>query len=208
GILNNAQISLAGTSSGSASFPPNIDFYLMLDNSPSMAIAATSAGIQTMLANTTAQDSGAGCAFACHETAPQLENGGAGLGNKNAQGKVDKTVDNYALAARLGVATRIQLVGNAVTSLATTATKTAQGNQSTYRMAVYKFSTYPNNQTAQQMQVYALTSNLSTISSMPAGTIDVLPVYTNNYITSGVNNNDMDTDFDSAMSAMNTLMPN
>ena len=99
-----ATIALQGSSQSNTSLPPNIDFYLLLDNSPSMAIAATTGGINTMVANTQPQG---GCAFACHESAPQLENGGKGLQNKNLAGKVDNTVDNYQLANNLGVVTRI-----------------------------------------------------------------------------------------------------
>jgi len=197
GILNNAQISLAGNSSGSASFPPNIDFYLLLDNSGSMAIPATQAGINTMMANTKGQDgTGVGCAFACHQSNP------SDLSPQNPGG-----VDNYQLAQNLGVTTRIQLVGSAVKQLANTATSTAQQNQSTYRMAVYTFNAYANN-TAAKMQVAALTSSLSSIANLPSNAIDVMQVYKNNYITSSLNNDDMDTDFDSAMSAMNGVMPN
>jgi len=56
---------------------PYIDFYLLLDSSPSMAIAATQAGITTLVNNTQQQcDSppaggpSCGCGFACHETHP------------------------------------------------------------------------------------------------------------------------------------------
>src|SRR3954465_3403445 len=69
-ILGKTSWPLAGAATASATAAPTIDFYVMLDNSPSMAIAATTAGINTMLANTTQQASGAGCAFACHETNP------------------------------------------------------------------------------------------------------------------------------------------
>ena len=55
---------IAGSASSTASTSPNIDFYLLLDNSPSMNIAATTAGITTMVSNTSSQG---GCAFACHE---------------------------------------------------------------------------------------------------------------------------------------------
>src|SRR5262249_59684670 len=99
----------------------NIDLYLLLDNSPTMAIAGTSAGIITMVANAQAQG---GCAFACHETAPQLENGGKGLQNKNAAGKIDNTVDNYQLANNLGVITRIANLSTATQNLMTTAQQT------------------------------------------------------------------------------------
>jgi putative Flp pilus-assembly TadE/G-like protein len=59
---------------------PNIDFYLLLDSSPSMGIAATQAGITTMINNTQGQcDSPpnggptCGCGFACHESDPGAE---------------------------------------------------------------------------------------------------------------------------------------
>lgn len=181
GVLKLNAINLAGTSKGSASFPPNINFYLLLDNSPSMAIPATQAGINTMVTKT-------GCAFACHDTT-----------NPN---------DGYSIAKANGISTRIQLVGNAVTSLASTASTTAAQNQSTYQMALYIFSNHSNNATALHMQVKALTANLSSIASLPSGTIDVMPVAGNNNDTNGNYNDDTATDFDSAMSAMNGLMPN
>ena len=40
---------ISGSSTSTATTAPNIDFYLLLDNSPSMNIAATSAGITTMV---------------------------------------------------------------------------------------------------------------------------------------------------------------
>ena len=42
--------------------PLYIDFYLLLDNSPSMGVGATPADVTTMVNNTS--DS---CAFACHD---------------------------------------------------------------------------------------------------------------------------------------------
>jgi hypothetical protein len=52
--------------------PPKIDFYLLLDNSPSMAVAATPADVTT-----NATSSQGGCAFACHESDPAADS----LGN-------------------------------------------------------------------------------------------------------------------------------
>jgi Flp pilus assembly protein TadG len=63
GLLGAATLTVHGTSSASAEQPPNVDFYLAMDNSPSMLIPATSAGI-TDVQNVT------GCAFACHEYLP------------------------------------------------------------------------------------------------------------------------------------------
>ncbi|HEY5226269.1 MAG TPA: pilus assembly protein TadG-related protein, partial [Methylovirgula sp.] len=45
GIINRSTLAIGGTSTATASLPPNIDFYLLLDDSPSMGIAATTAGI-------------------------------------------------------------------------------------------------------------------------------------------------------------------
>src|SRR5205085_975317 len=93
GFLGQTNWTIGGTSTSSATQAPNIDFYLLLDNSPSMAIAATTAGINTMVANTSSQG---GCAFACHQSNPGADN----LGNPGG-------VDNYQLAKNLGVTTRI-----------------------------------------------------------------------------------------------------
>ena len=85
-LMNNIPVSTTATANGPSN--PNIDFYLLLDDSPSMAIAATQSGINTMVANTASQG---GCAFGCHETHPSSDN----LGNPGG-------IDNYQLARNLG----------------------------------------------------------------------------------------------------------
>ena len=117
-------MSLSGASQSSATVPPNIDFYLLLDNSPSMAIAATTAGINTMVAHTPDQ-----CAFGCHEsdTSPN---------------------DYYGLARSLNVPLRIDLLAQAVQDLMGTAQTTQTTNNSTYRAAIYTFNTGFNTITA------------------------------------------------------------
>ena len=177
---------ISGSSTSTSTTSPNIDFYLLLDNSPSMNIAATSAGIATMVANTAAQG---GCAFACHESHPSSDN----LGNPNGE-------DNYTLAANLGVTTRIENMVAATQALTTTANTVGSANNATYRMAVYTF----NNSGTSTVQ--SLTSSLTTVSSA-ASNIDVLEVYDNNCLTVSNCNNDTDTDFNSAMSSINGIMP-
>jgi Flp pilus assembly protein TadG len=59
---------------------PNIDFYMLLDDSPSMLIGASSADITTLINNTQYEcdsygsspsgNSNCGCGFACHESNP------------------------------------------------------------------------------------------------------------------------------------------
>jgi hypothetical protein len=48
---------------------------------------------------------------------------------------------------------------------------------------------------------------LSSVKSQ-AGNIDVIEVYKNNYLTSSNNNNDEDTNFDTALTGINSIMPN
>jgi Flp pilus assembly protein TadG len=185
-ILGTNTIALQGSSSATAGLAPNIDFYLLLDDSPSMAIAATQAGINTMVAHTASQG---GCAFGCHETHPSSDN----LGNPNGE-------DNYTLARNLGVTLRMDLLRQAAQDLMVTAQTTETTNSATYRMAIYTFDAAFNT-------IQSLTSNLAT-AQMSAGNINLLTVYANNWLTSNNNNSDTDTNYDNAMTRANSIMPN
>jgi Flp pilus assembly protein TadG len=186
GLLGQSTWALNGSAQATATVAPNIDFYLLLDNSPSMSIAATTAGINTMVANTQHQG---GCAFACHEANPAADD----LGNPGG-------IDNYQLARNLGVVTRIQNLNAATQSLMDTAKTTEATYNTTYRMAIYTFNTGINT-------IAPLTSSLTTAKSLAAN-IDVLMVYKNDWLTSTNHNNDEDTDFEAAMQSINTTMPN
>jgi Flp pilus assembly protein TadG len=185
-VLGMSGIKLAGTSKAVGALAPNINFYLLLDSSPSMAIAATQAGINTMVQHTVTQG---GCAFACHESAPN----GDSLGNPNGE-------DNYTLARNLGVALRIDNVTTAVEDLMTTAQTTETTNHASYQAAIYTFDTAVTT-------IATLTSNLSQAQT-EAGSIAMLEVYKNNWLTSKNQNNDTDTNYDTAMTTLNTAMPN
>jgi Flp pilus assembly protein TadG len=189
-----ASWSISGSSQATSSTSPNINFYLLLDNSPSMDIAATTSGINTMVAATmnapaSGQNAG-GCAFACHESSPSSDN----LGNPNGE-------DNYALAQNLGVTTRIENMASATQALMTTANTTESANNATYKMAIYTFNGTGTS------TVQTLTSNLTTAANA-ASNIDVLEVYNNNCLTQSNCNNDTDTNFDTAMSSISNIMPN
>jgi hypothetical protein len=201
---------------------PNIDFYLLLDSSPSMGIAATVAGINTMVANTPGQcdnvagtnpygGATCGCGIACHESHPSSEshyiptgtgspvcqsNGTncnvSGTGNPGGE-------DNYALARALGVTLRIDNLITATQNLMTTAQNTMANNSAVYRVAINSFDLNFNT-------IQALTSNLTTAQTS-AGNIALLQMYSNNHYTSGDNNQDADTNYDNAMNQVNTLMP-
>jgi Flp pilus assembly protein TadG len=193
GVLGQTAWALGGSSQSTSSVAPNIDFYLLLDNSPSMAIAATTAGINTMVSNTASQG---GCAFACHESNPAADS----LGNPGNE-------DNYTLAKNLGVVTRIQNLNAATQSLMDTSTSMMANYNSQYRMGIYTFNAGVNAGGTGLNTISALTSSMSSAKSLAAG-IDVVQVYKNNWLTSSKNNSDEDTDFESAMSSINTIMPN
>jgi hypothetical protein len=116
GVLGQTEIPLTGLAQATTTVPPNIDFYLLLDNSPSMAVAATTADINTMVSHTPDK-----CAFACHEsdTSPN---------------------DYYGLARKLGVTLRIDNLRVATQNLMSLAQSTQNAINATYRTAIYTFN--------------------------------------------------------------------
>jgi Flp pilus assembly protein TadG len=230
-ILGMSTITLKGGSTATGGLPPNIDFYLLLDNSPSMAIAATSAGITTMNNNTQGQcdsapygGSSCGCAFGCHESNPGGENHyiptGTGspvckASNNYANCSVSGTgnpggEDNYALARALGVTLRIDLLNQAAQNLMATAQSMESGNDAHYRAAIYTFDPVQPGTGSNPLPMTALqtlTSNLTTAETSAAN-LSMLEVYDNSKLTSSVNNDDTDTDFQAALNSINATMPN
>ena len=173
GVIGIQNMTMSGSSSATANMPLFIDFYLLLDNTPSMGVGATPADVTTMVNNTPDQ-----CAFACHDTT-----------NAN---------NYYNLAKSLGVTTRIDVLRQATQQLMDTATTTeTYSNQ--FRMAIYDFGT--SAATAGLNTVAALTSSLSSAKTS-AGTIDLMTVAGQNQ------NGDMDTNYDSVLASMNTVIPN
>ncbi len=189
-VLSSQNWKISGSATASASGAPNINFYLLLDDSPSMAIAGTPSDITTMVNNTSSQG---GCAFACHESHPSSDS----LGNPGGE-------DNYALARNLGVTLRIDLMAQATSSLMSTAKTTEAANNNTYKVAIYTFDYAFNT-------IYAPggfpSTNLTSAGSA-ASNISMLEVYDNNCLTSSNCNSDTDTDFSDALSSLNLLMPN
>lgn len=178
-----AAIPMTVTSTSSATVPPYIDFYLLLDNTPSMGLGATTTDIDNLVKATKSMPSDANCAFACHET--------------------DKPgTDYYALAKKLGITMRIDVVRQATQNLMTTATNTETlPNQ--YRMAIYDFGADATTISATApgaTVISSLSSNLS-VAASNAGAIDLMTVPKQNY------NNDEQTNYTSVLADMNTRIP-
>ena len=70
-ILGSAALALNGSAAATAAKAPNVNYYLLLDTSPSMLLPATSAGL-SQIRSATAKTANPpyGCAFACHTQNP------------------------------------------------------------------------------------------------------------------------------------------
>ena len=183
-IIRMPTIGIGGSSTATASTSPNIDFYLMLDTSPSMAIPSSTTGINWMVAHTTSQ--GGGCAFACHEKTPANDN----LGNPGG-------IDNYTLARNNSITLRMDLVSQAVSNLVDTAQITSASTGAAYRMAGYTFDVA----VGLPMPLQTPTATTKT----QASAIQMLLVDYEN-VLNGVSNSDQDTNYDTAFTRLNKDM--
>jgi hypothetical protein len=175
-LLGVTSITISGTSTAQTKAPPYVNFYLLLDNSPSMGLGATAADI-THLQQLTPDS----CAFACHQH------------SFNSSGQItgDNTSDYYHIARNNGVTLRIDVLRTATQQL----TQTAAASETVpnqYSMGVYTFS-----DTFQT--VASMSSNMSGVSSS-ASAIDLAYAY--------YNQRDAQTSFDTALSYINSIMPN
>ena len=183
-ILGTDTLTIKGTSQANASTAPNIDFYLMMDVSGSMALPTTSAGLATLKTAT------GGCAFACHATNAD-----------KAKDKNGNTTDYYGVARSYGIPLRVDEEGTATQSLMTIAKSTQTQNGATYRMSISTFSeagTFNN--------IAPLTTDLDTAGTK-AATAQVSNYYSNNCPTSSRCNSDQDSGHSDAFTRLNKLMP-
>jgi Flp pilus assembly protein TadG len=102
-LLGSQSWPIGGSSTAQASSAPNMNFYLLMDDSPSMAIGATTTDISNLITATAPSKqraaSSQNCGFACHETNIAHDGG---------------TQDNLAIARANNITLRIDLVTNAL----------------------------------------------------------------------------------------------
>jgi len=147
GVIGKTHVTVTGSSTATTNMPLYIDFYLLLDNSPSMGVGATPADVSKMVANTADK-----CAFACHD--------------------LNDTNNYYKLAKSLGVTTRIDVLRSATQQLMDTAAAT-QTYTSQFRMAIYDFGASAGS--AGLRALFSLSASLSSAKSA-AGNIDLMTV--------------------------------
>jgi hypothetical protein len=150
-VLGEDIITVSGKATAKYETETFSDFYVLLDNTPSMGVGATPADVATMVANTSDK-----CAFACHIV---------------TNGVVDKN-SYYYKAKSLGVTTRINVVAKATASLMDTA-KSNRKSSNQYRMAVYTFGEKAED--TKLLEVVPLTSDLAT-AKKKAGEVDLMSI--------------------------------
>lgn len=181
-------ISVTKTSTATTNLPTYMDFYLLLDNTPSMGVGATQADINKLISLTTNirnNPNEAKCGFACH------------VANQSAN------VDYYTIARNNNITLRIDLLRQATQNLMDTANsqQISSNVSGLYRFAVYDFGA---SATAAQTSVIAnivpLTSNTSSVKTQ-VNSLDLMSVdYQGQY-------NDQDTSFDTVLPAIGAVIP-
>lgn len=147
------RLDIRGKATANSALPVYIDFYMLLDNTPSMGVAATPSDISRMVNNTSDK-----CAFACHQMDASPN-------------------DYYGLAKSLGVTMRIDVVRSATQQLMDTA-EASEIVDNQFRAAVYTFG-----KSAEKMgltKVSPLSPNLKTVKSK-AEDVDLMTIPYQNY---------------------------
>jgi Flp pilus assembly protein TadG len=154
-ILGQEGMSIAGSATAvyGSQAKSYTDFYMLLDNTPSMGIAATTKDI-AKFQQITKGNGQRGCEFACH------------IGWTDSSGKFNEDKNSSYLVARAnGITLRIDVVAKAAEALIERV-KTEMGKSADYyRVAAYSFGKYALENGYRIERVLASTSNMDSASS-------------------------------------------
>jgi Flp pilus assembly protein TadG len=258
-ILNAQTMGIHGTSTAQGAVPPNIDFYLLLDNSPSMALPATTAGITSMIGYTPTQDGGNGCAFACHQAStnnsdtqgnlcadgstppfPLCYSSGSNKGkvqtanqwctaDSNCSSSVAKQyskytnkaqMDNFALSRHYGISLRLDELTTGISTMLNTAWSSQNSGLYSappkYRFAAYSMDSLWSIGNPSNTLVMTQTTNGQDYRSAwttASSNFGVMKMWANNSTcnnsscTGAGSSGDVATNYDNAMSSINSTMP-
>jgi Flp pilus assembly protein TadG len=189
-ILGDMVLPVSGSATAVYASESYSDFYMLLDNSPSMGIGATQQDINTLKAATANSGDAAGqnCAFACH----------MGTVDNNGTFHEDPNSD-YLIARANNVTLRIDVVTKAVNTLLSTV-NTSQSTPGQFRVAAYTLGSMASESGYSIQRVVGLTSDLGSASSA-AGQIQLMVTPHHSY------NDDALTSFDTAMTDVGKEMP-
>jgi Flp pilus assembly protein TadG len=236
GVLGYSALQIAGSSTATASNAPNINFYLLLDNSPSMALPQTSTGITQMETLTPQQG---GCAFACHQantgngdtqgnpclkgttySTPTVSSGGTP--NAYCSASQGTQIDDYALARHNNIPLRLDALNTGIGDLMTAASnaqQTAAGTPPIYQFAAYTMDSswqigMSSTTTPAYNNLMPMTTSFVSGWTSASPNFGVMEYYSNNNecgnaaCTSSGGGGDYATNYENALGAMNTIMPN
>jgi Flp pilus assembly protein TadG len=212
GILHAPTLNLSGAATAQASIPPNINFYLLLDNSPSMALPASTSGITSMTGYTQTQNGGSGCAFACHQASTNngdtegnlCTTGGANptyssptvssneyCAATNSNGQALTQLDNYAMARYYNIPLRLDELSAGVTAMMTDAnniqTSGIYATPPVYQFAAYEMDTswsigMTYSNGVVNTQLMAMTSNYQSAWTTASANFGVMEMFSNNNV--------------------------
>jgi Flp pilus assembly protein TadG len=206
-LLNTASWPINGSAIAQAASAPNMNWYLLMDDSPSMGIGATLTDINNLITATAPSkqpaSSSQNCGFACHETNISHDGG---------------TKDNLTIARANNVTLRIDLVSNALNQLLISWTNCPQSgvtggvmqcmsalNNTTYKAALYTFDVGLNT---------LATLTTPTTAGTQVNNIALMPVLYQNCVFAGCSsssstnpNTDYGTDIAGALTSLNGIMP-
>jgi Flp pilus assembly protein TadG len=199
-LVNTASWPINGSATAQATSAPNMNFYLLMDDSPSMGIGATLTDINNLITATAPSkqpaSSSQNCGFACHETNIAHDGG---------------TKDNLTIARNNSITLRIDLVTNAVNQLLNTWTNCPQTgisggvmqcmsalNNTTYKAALYTFDTSLNT---------LATLTTPTSAGIQVSNISLMSVLYQNCVVSTSCNTDYGTNIAGALTSLNSIMP-
>ncbi|WHO74642.1 TadE/TadG family type IV pilus assembly protein [Rhizobium sp. BT03] len=179
-VLGFHQIPVSGTATAQYEIPSYMDFFMLLDNTPSMGVAATTDDITAMKkATVNGHDGGKdkNCAFACHIVSEK------GVEDKKSY---------YNVARENGVTIRIDVVAAAIKALMAKA-KDTQSMPSQFRVAAYTFGqTAQDAKNAKLFKVSDLDYDLSAVAAA-TNMIGLMSIPYQNYYS------DQQTSFDEAL---------
>ena len=200
-VLGKSTLGVSGFSQASAQAPPNIDFYVLLDNSPSMALPATQAGITQMQNLTERRRARPGAAPSpairrartptriragnpCTDgTAPTLSSPPPSTtsGSNYCKTSHGTQIDNYALARKNSITLRLGRIEQRLSTLLQTASATAQSSvfatPPNYRFAIYSMDSLWK---IGLNQLMSLTPNYTSGWTTASANFGVMEMYSNN----------------------------
>jgi len=145
-VIGKDSITVSGTASAVYQTESFVDFYMLLDNTPSMGVGATPADVDKLVAATPDQ-----CAFACHI----VDNG------------VDDPNSYYNLARKIGATIRIDVVAKATAALMDEAVA-SQKYASQFRIAAYTFG-----EKAEDARLYTVSKLTADLNALKKATANI-----------------------------------